>query len=134
MNRLTNFCASDLLSHVHLVLHGNLGQISLSGSSGTAENNYAQCFTIVHVIVILADKGGKSVLVVRVHFYLKLKNQFMKMHLFHVHVRYVYYLLNQKKLSYQVFSFIQANCKNVIWRFAVRNCHMGKRLVIRYQI
>ena len=54
----------------------------------------------------------------------------MKMHLFHVHVRYVYYLLNQKKLSYQVFSFIQANCKNVIWRFAVGDCHMGKRLVI----
>ena len=58
----------------------------------------------------------------------------MKMHLFHVHVRYVYYLLNQKKLSYQVFSFIQANCKNVIWRFAVGDCHMGKRLVIRYQM
>lgn len=59
----------------HLVLHGNLGQISLSGSSGTAENNYAQCFTIVHVIVILADNGEKSVLVFRVHFFLKLKNQ-----------------------------------------------------------
>ena len=82
----------------HLVLHGNLGQISLSGNSGTAENNYAQCFTIVHVIVILADNGEKSVLVFRVHFFLKLKNQFMKMHLFHVHVTYVYYLLNQKKI------------------------------------
>lgn len=82
----------------HLVLYGNLGQISPSGSSGTAENNYAQCFTIVHVIVILADNGEKSVLVFRVHFFLKLKNQFMKIHLFHVHVRYVYYLLNQKKI------------------------------------
>lgn len=59
----------------HLVLHGNLGQISPSGSSGTAENNYAQCFTIVHVIVLLADNGEKSVLVFRVHFFLKLKNQ-----------------------------------------------------------
>ena len=82
--------------------------ISLSGSSGTAENNYAQCFTIVHVIVILADNGEKSVLVLRVHFFLKLKNQFMKMHLFHVHVRYVYYLLNQKNCHIKCFplSFI----------------------------
>ena len=59
MNRLTIFlCVRSAVTH--LVLCGNLGQISLSGSSGTAENNYAQCFTIVHVIVILADNGGKK--------------------------------------------------------------------------
>ena len=129
MNRLTNFCASDLLSHILFYME--------TKDKFLCQEVLAQLkiiMLIVHVIVILADNGEKSVLVFRVHFFLKLKNQFMKMHLFHVHMRYVYYLLNQKNCHIKCFPLSQANCKNVIWRFAVGDCHMGKRLVIRYQI
>ena len=100
MNRLTNFCASDLLSHILFYME--------TKDKFHCQEVLAQLkiiMLIVHVIVILADNGEKSVLVFRVHFFLKLKNQFMKMHLFHVHVRYVYYLLNQKIVISSVFLY-----------------------------